>query len=344
MSLSPSRKFCSAVLAIALLFLFAMPALSRLMPPPSMADVRRLADQAPLVFRGQVMTVTLTSDPHIQSPAVATIRVDRWYRGDVAPIVSLSFTTLGFFSANGHDCIAFQPDGYWIIFALRKGERLEMIDDCHGALAISPLLGHNLKTAEWPEQMEADFTAGLLDHNPEARLLSIQRLGGLKLPSSRDALHRIIDGENDLESKWAVYAALRTGDISVLPTVKKLLAAGEQELPEIAIAGELRYVTDPAAAPELLAILKSAPGEISRQYALLALSENLKDPKTIPVLAAFLADRSPQMRFLALEGFENITHEPACTLPADSTEPDIAPQIQLCLDWWQQTGHLQVWR
>ena len=65
---------------------------------------------------------------------------------------------------------------------------------------------------------------------------SIQRLGGLKLPSSRGALHAVIENGNDTESKWAVYAALRTGDVSVLARVIQLLAVGDRQLPESAIA------------------------------------------------------------------------------------------------------------
>ncbi len=312
-----------------------------------MADIRYLADSSTLVFRGQVMTVTPISrvaDHHMPVPSIATIRVDRWYRGVDAPIVSLSFTFPGSLALNGHDCIDFRPDGYWIVFAVKKSNHLEMIDDCIGALAISPLLGPNLKSAGWPAQMEADFSAGLADQDSDARLLSIQRLGGLKLPSSRDALHRVISDGSALESKWAVYAALRTGDVTVLPAVRRLLAAGEHPSPEGAIAFELRNVSDRSLAPELIAILNGSPGEITRQSALIALSENVKDPKSAPVLAEFLSDQSANIRYLAMEGLKNITEEDACTLPSEWAERDIDPQVKRCRDWWQQTGHLQTWR
>jgi hypothetical protein len=51
------RKFLAVVLASLLLF-FVTQAYCRLMNPPSMADVRRLAESASLVFRGRVLTVT----------------------------------------------------------------------------------------------------------------------------------------------------------------------------------------------------------------------------------------------------------------------------------------------
>jgi hypothetical protein len=116
---------------------------------------------------------------------------------------------------------------------------LELFDDCEGALAISPLLGTDLKDTDWLTQMEADFLAGLSDSSPAGRVLSIQRLGGLKLPSSRSALHRVIETGDKDESKWAIYAALRTGDVTVLPRVKELLAVGDHEWPERAISAHL---------------------------------------------------------------------------------------------------------
>ena len=123
-------------------------------------------------------------------------------------------------NAIGHDCIDFRPEGYWVVFAGEKDGQPELIDDCEGALTISALLGPDLGTADWLAQMEADFFAGLNDQDSAARLASIQRLGGLKLPSSRDALHGVIEKGGDVESKWATYAALRSGDVSVLPKAK----------------------------------------------------------------------------------------------------------------------------
>jgi len=134
-----------------------------------------------------------------------------------------------------------------------------------------------------------------------ARLTSIQRLGGLKLPSSRDALHGVIENGNDAESKWAVYAALRTGDVSVLPRVKRLLATGDGALPESAIALQLQSVTDPWAVPDLIAILESAPSELTRSRVLIALGEKLKDPLAVPSLAAHLSDPDRYARYDALD-------------------------------------------
>lgn len=81
-------------------------------------------------------------------------------------------------------------------------------------------------------------------------------------------------GDKD-ESKWAIYAALRTGDVTVLPRVKELLAVGDYDWPERAISLELQHVTDDTAAPDLIAILDSAPGDLTRTSVLIALGENL---------------------------------------------------------------------
>jgi HEAT repeat protein len=191
--------------------------------------------------------------------------------------------------------------------------------------------------------MEVDFLAGLNDHDSGARLISIQRLGRLKLPSSRDALHGVIENGNDAESKWAVHAALRTGDNSVLHRVMQLLAAGDRELPESAIALQLRSVTDPAAIPDPIAILQSAPGDLTRGCVLTSLGEELRDPRAVPSLAAHLSDPSSYASYLALDGLKNITQEEACTLPAEWKEQDVEPQISRCRIWWEQVGKFRAW-
>jgi hypothetical protein len=315
------------------------------MPPSSMADVRKLAEKSPLVFRGYVLAViplASNAEPGARIQYIATVHVDRWYRGKGPAEETLQFA-YGSFMSNGHDCIDFRSGTYWVVFAHEENGQLKLIDDCEGALTISPLLGRDLGTADWPVQMESDFLAGLNDPNPAARLVSIQRLGGLQLPSSRDALHEVIENGNEAELKWAVYAALRTGDISVLPRVKQLLANGDRELPESAIAMQLQSITDPAAAPDLIAILESAPNELTRGCVLIALGEKLKDPRAAPSLAAHLLDPAPQARYASLDGLRNITHEEACTLPPDWKEQDVEPQISHCKSWWQQVGKFRDW-
>jgi len=288
------------------------------MLPPSMADVRDLAEKAPLVFRGPVLTVTpitTNTEPGARVESIAKIQVDRWYRGNGSTEALLRFAYSGEIFANGHDCIDFRPETYWTVFAIEKNGQMEMIDDCEGALTISPLFGLTIGNGDWLAQMEADFRAGLNDHDSAPRLASIQRLGGLKLPSSRDALHRVIGKGDEAESKWAVYAALRTGDVTVLSLVNHLLAKGDGELPERAIAMQLQYVTDPSTVPDLIAILKSAPSELTRAGVLIALGEKLKDPRAVPSLADHLSDPTRYARYDALDGLKNITHEGACTLP-----------------------------
>jgi hypothetical protein len=327
------------------LFLFATQLWARLMSPPSMADVHALAERAPLVFRGYVLAVIPLSGktgPGAANEYTATIHVDRWYRGKGPTEETLQFA-YGSFASNGHDCIDFRLVSNWIVFAQEEHGQLKLIDDCEGALTISPLLGRDLETDDWPAQMEADFLAGLNDQDSEARLASIQRLGGLQLPSSRKALHRVIENGDDPDSKWAVYATLRTGDISILPTVQQLLANGDRELPESAIALQLRFVSDPTAVPNLIAILQNATGQITRNSVLTALGEVLKDPRAVPSLAVHLSDSSPSTSYLALNGLKNITHEDACTLPRDWVEQEVEPQISRCKIWWEQTGKFRDW-
>lgn len=340
------RVWLVIVLANLAMFILAVQSWCRLMSPPSVADVRALAEKAPLVFRGRVLAVTPIAADREPGPGVesiAKIQVDRWYRGAGATEALLPFTYNWNQTVNGHDCIDFRPDTYWVVFAREKNGQLEMIDDCEGALTISPVLGPDLGNAGWHAQMEADFLAGLNDPDSAGRLASIQRLGGLGLASSRDALRRVIQNGDDAESKWAVYAALRTGDVLVLPRVKQLLAKGDDELPESAIAWELQNVTDRSALPDLIAILKDAPSELTRTRVLIALGEKLKDPRAVPSLAAHLSDPDLHARYDALDGLKNITHEDACTLPRESNEQDVEPQISRCKIWWEQVGKFRDW-
>lgn len=310
-----------------------------------MLDIQALVKAAPIVFRGRVVKLRLTADSPAGPDAVtgvAEFQVDRVYRGHVSnPVLYFAYNPLA--AENGHDCINFQPRTYWLVFARENAGRLELADDCHGALSVSPLLGPTLENEDWLSQMEADFMAGLIDGDPASRLISIQRLGGLGLPSSRDALHRVVETGDKQESEWAVYALLRTGDITVLPQVKELLRRGDRAAPESAIALELRNVADERAVPGLIAILQSAPGGLTTSCVLMALGEKLKDPRAVPVLAAHLSDPDRYARYDALDGLRNLTHENACTLPRNWREQDIQPQISKCKAWWKQQGRFQSW-
>jgi hypothetical protein len=100
------RVWLSIVLASFALLLFEVQAWCRLMNPSSMADVRQLAERAPLVFRGRVLTViptTINTEPGASFESIAKIQVDRWYRGKGTTEASLRFA-YGGFAANGHDC------------------------------------------------------------------------------------------------------------------------------------------------------------------------------------------------------------------------------------------------
>ena len=299
-----------------------------------------MAQHSPIVFRGRVLTIT-PSSPHPGDSVVAKFNVDRWYRGKGPAEVLVPFEYGSF--VLGHNCIFFRPGEYWLVFAAEKNGQLTLMDDCEGALLASPLLGPSEHNAGWLRQMEVDFVAGLKDPNPAARLISIQRLGGLKLPSSRDALRRFIENGSEDESKWATYAILRTGDISVLPRVGRLLANGDDQPPEFSIAMELQRISDPKAVPDLIEILRTAPGETTRTRVLIALGDTIRDRRAVPILAIYLSDPDPHARFDALDGLKNITKEAACTLSADYLEADIDPRELRCKRWWDRKGKFENW-
>ena len=315
------------------------------MPPAYDVDIRALGEKSPVIFRGEIVEVHSTGEnsPDRTQESLATFRIDRLYRGSIDATVSFKFAYEEQLAFNGHDCIDFRPNTYWVVFARQNKESLELIDDCVGAFSISPSLGPVLQNSTWFEQMEADFLSGLQDSDPGSRLLSIQRLGGLALASSRDALHKIIETGDERESKWAIYAALRTGDISVLPEVRHLLELGDRSGPESSMALRLQNVAAREAVPELIAILESAPGELTRACVTVALGEKIKDRRAVPSLAAHLTDPDRSVRYNALDGLKNITHEAACTLPWAWQESDVNPQISACKAWWDAEGRRRLW-
>ncbi|MGH9735019.1 MAG: HEAT repeat domain-containing protein [Candidatus Acidiferrales bacterium] len=311
-----------------------------------MLDIRALAEASPIVFRGQIAGLgsTVPNPSNGSQPrTVATFHVNRVYRGHVASDVELRFTYSPISAFQGHNCINFQPNTYWLVFARQTGNGLELTDDCDGALLVSARLGPNLTEEGWLNQMEADFSAGLADGDPNSRLISIQRLGGLGLPGSREALRRTMKTGGKEESNWAIYALLRTGDVTVLPQVKQLLQAGDHGAVESATALQLKNVSERSAVPELISILQNAPGELTRRSILTALGETLGDPRAVPSLAAHLSDPDPYARYDALDGLRNLTHENACTLPRHWQQQDIEPQVSKCSAWWEQQGRFQSW-
>lgn len=313
------------------------------MPPPYEVDIRELGDRSPIILRGEVVDVHSTGkNPQewIQE-SMATLRVDRSYRGKIEQTVSFKFVYGT--GIVGHDCIDFMPSTYWVVFARQNNGILELTDDCVGALSVSPSLGPELENATWFAQMEVDFLSGLQDSDPSRRLISIQRLGGLGLPSSRTALHEIIEAGDKAESKWAIYAALRTGDITVLPRVKHLLELGDCSQPEGPMALQLQKIAERAAVPDLIGILESAPGELTRACVEVALGEKIKDPRAVPSLAVHLSDPDRQVRYNSLVGLGYITHEEACTLPSGWQEADVDPQISACKEWWRSEGRIRLW-
>ena len=334
---------------------FAAPLWSRLMIDQSMVDVRAQAEKAPLVFRGRVLAVGPDPDPvektidlwvdgkPVNTNFVAKFQVDRIYLGNLEGETLVHFSYAGGLGGLGHDCIDFRPEQNWLVFAVEKNGLLELFDDCTGALGISSRLGLTVRPSDWLAQMEADFIAGLEDSDAESRIFSIQRLGGLKLASSRPVLHEVIERRKGIEAEWAIYAMLRTGDVSVLPMVNGLLASGDRKTPERAIAYELRNVNDPIAVPDLLEIFEKTPSDDVRFEALIALVDNLKDSRVVPVLGPSLSSSDRQIRYLALSGLNTIAHAEACNTIHGKDENDEAAferETASCKAWWEREENI----
>ncbi len=212
---------------------------------------------------------------------------------------------------------------------------MELVDDCYAAVEVSRFLGLALES-DLTAQLLADFASGLEDPDETGRIVSIQRVGGLRAPLSRPILHRVIEQGTLTEARWAVYAALRTGDTTVLPKVRDLLARKDSEPPEFFLAWELEKLTDQSAVPALIDIANSAAGAQGRKSALFALGRKIRAMEALPTLAAHLTDYDDGVRSYALEAMREMTHSEACTLPMEPryTQDMVEPQIRRCKEWW----------
>jgi hypothetical protein len=229
---------------LALLWIAPSTVWARLEQPASTIDLTRFTSTSPTIVRGVVVGVTAARE--IQGLAitlVAQLRVQRWYRGGDGPNITVQYEAG--VRMPGHNCIDFRPGAYWLIFATERDGHSELVDDCYGAVAVSRVIAPSLRNPDVLAQMEADFIAGLDDPGRAGRLLSIQRLGGLKLASSRPALHGVIEHGNSEEKDWATYAALRTGDTSVLARARAIVArGGSRNMLHFCLAWEMDHVKD----------------------------------------------------------------------------------------------------
>jgi HEAT repeats len=321
-----------------------MPLRARIQLPPFTFDLTEFTSTAPLIFRGRVLETSARPHSRTSSSAIARFRVDRWYRGGSDVVTSLHFKPYNIPPpTNGGGCIDFTPGSYWLIFANEKSGQVELVDGCYGALTVSPLLAPTVSDNSVIAQMEADFVAGLDDSNPAGRVISIQRLGGLRSKGSRPALHLVIDNGNAVETKWAVWAALRTGDTTVLANLRDLLIASGNEDPMPYVPFELRRLKDRSATTGLIEIANTAAQADARAAAISVLGEGIKAPESLPTMASHLADPDPHVRYEALNGMRLLTNEPACTLPMMPrwTEDMVEPQIRRCLIWWEAVGKMR---
>lgn len=333
------RHFASVTtVLLALLWLVPSELLARLEQPPATLDLTNFISKAPTIVRGVVLDVSVVQGNTLPFVAVARLQVERWYRGGDGPIATVRFETG--FRMPGHYCIDFRPQTHWLIFATERNGQLEFVDDCYGAVPVSPFIAPELPHPDMLAQLEADFTAGLGDPDRAGRIVSIQRLGGLRSASSRPALDRVIESGDSTEKRWATYAALRSGDTTVLSRVSDMFDRQDKDVPPFYLAWELSQLKDSSASPGLIAIAQSAPDSNARIYALAALGENIQSWEALPTIATRLADDDSGVRFYALNAMRAITREPACTLPMEPrwTDDMIEPQVRQCIAWWNGGG------
>ena len=332
---------------LAFLLFFPCTSLARIPIVEGSEDLTELFGSAGFVFHARIVNIDRTTDNAYGSySCVATLDVDRWYKGTTgAKTVRLRFA-YSRIVANGHSCIDLGGNAYWLLFATEVEPGLfKFSDDCYGGLPVSSILA-DTPNKTGIRQLQNDLVAGLQDQDPAARLENIKRLGGLKLASSHDPLQPFVDHGTNAESKWAVYAALRSGDLSVLPNVESIVISLNQNRiqPDGLIALETAHLRSWRAVPSLINILESAKMDFARGSAAQAL-EAIRDPQSVPILAKHLSDSDETVSYYCLIAIGVITHEPSCTLPEhwQDKEGEVDRCSATCRQWWQTKGSSQSW-
>lgn len=348
---------------------------ARLRGPEGTEDIRHLAEHASIIFHAQVLSIESIkkkdsiSGEIILEVNIANLAVDRWYKGEPGTeTIRLKYTYPGF--GSGDDCIDLNRSSSWLIFAKRTADgAYEFSDNCEGGLPVSAIVAPATK-GDWVHQLQQDLIAGLQDADPDLRIANIARLGALKLRSSGSALHALVENGNELEARWAIYAALRSGDPSVFARVESMLIDNDSlsippqterpiEVPlltdstallpysaapqcsmeglKIQIQYEIGNLRNPEAVPMLAQIARSATEDNVRSVAYSAIRW-INDPRSLAALVDLLDDPDPKLRTEAFDAIRHITTVPECQ------EGDVeSGLIEPCKAWWEGEGRFIKW-
>ena len=208
---------------------------------------------------------------------------------------------------NGEICPNFELGTHWLLLARERDGALELIDDCNGAYRVSPELG--APQSDPIAGMEADFLAGLTSTSPSHRLLSLERLANLRRPSSLPALRGVISRGSPIEVGWAVCAALRAGDVSLIPFAHSLLQAPLHNPLAPRIQFAIRELRDPAAIPALIEIAWSQ-SNAAKASAITALGNISSATSAVPAITANLNSDDESIRQAARRAFAKLTNTP----------------------------------
>lgn len=367
------RERCVVALFVMLACWLCCPGMAwaRIQGPEGGEDLDLVGQHATFIFHAHVVNVTSPGGQDVlvgntsYNVNIADLAVDRWYKGTTAAQVRLKYIYPALIS--GHDCIDLERASSWLIFASRENDGTYVFsDNCEGGLPVSSFLAP-VQKGTWLRQMQADMIAGLQDPDPALRLASIARLGGLHLRSSGDALRPFVEYGSRQEMYWAVYAALRSGDPSVLPRIESMLAQKEKEkephapltawelynqyllMPkesgpkrsmeslQSGIWYEVRNLRNAEAIPALATLVKSAKDDDIRNSALSDIGA-MATTDALPALFSFLHDndqdpRNKALRLTALQAIANITGAPDCR-QQEGPEASIEP----CKNWWEQAN------
>ena len=277
---------------------------ARLSDPGVIMDLNSYLAEAPIVVRAEIVSISSPRLMFGKTLATAQFRVTRWYRGQPPAALAFRFD-VGRLQMNGEICPIFKPGTHWLLLARERDGALELIDECNGAFRVTPELG-----AAQPDPIagvEADFLAGLASATSSHRLLNLERLANLRRPSSLPALRGMISHGSPLEVRWALCAALRAGDVSLIPFAHSLLQAPLPDPLGPRIHFAIRELRDPAAIPALTEIAWSQ-SDAAKASAISALGNIPSATSALPAITANLNSGNEAIRRAARRAIAQLTH------------------------------------
>lgn len=339
-------RFLAATVAFGLLFMqhaVAYPA-----PLPGTEPIPQLMEKADLVCKGLVTSAppTIAGEYTKEKTGVATVRVDRCFKGDPGgseiPVLFDQILPPG-----GGPVVVLRTGDYYLFFLTRQSNgRYLPFDNFFSTLRISKLLGEIPAGVDAMQLLELDLKAGLKDNDQELMLDSIRMLGNMRHLRSIREVKDLADDHDLIVQTYAWQALMRLGDYSELPSVVRFFETQPEvgravRLPEERLlwmqgelAREIANIKDPACLNELHQLLE-VHNRWARQETLYAV-RNIRSTASAPYLFKMLDDPDVNNRFGAMQGLLALRVDGDRRWVPSWAEFDRNPDFYAakCREWW----------